>query len=350
MKITTLAIYLSLVSIAFAGGPSTQWKEVVSPNEAAIFAALPAEFNKMQRAVADDAGAKAERGLHNKPHLTLKGTLKVLDSIPAPYRQGFFATPATYQTWVRFSNGQGVRQEDRKPDLRGFAVKVLGAPGENFGTGGSFDMLFNNFPAQPARDIHQFMSFIRCQKNPLTLPIKLAAAIGFSETARILKWAANNLGTKVPSLATTDFFTGLPLQYGTHACKIRLRANNGNPPGWALKNDPDYLRNDLSHRMNNLGLKYDVEVQLFTDETNTPIEDASVVWNSPYVKVAELTLAPRDVKSPQSLAQEATGNKLLWNPWNAPKEHRPLGQLMRARRTVYPGSGRERGAVAPARP
>ena len=52
----------------------------------------------------------------------------------------------------------------------------------------------------------------------------------------------------------------------------------------------------------------------------------------------------------QSLADEDSGNKLLWNPWNAPKDHKPLGQLMRARKFVYPGSGRERGAVSPAKP
>lgn len=75
-----------------------------------------------------------------------------------------------------------------------------------------------------------------------------------------------------------------------------------------------------------------------------------MVWeerDAPYVKVAELTLSKRDLGSAASVAEEAQGNTLLWTPWNAPKEHRPLGQLMRARRLVYPGSGRERGAVAP---
>ncbi len=46
-------------------------------------------------------------------------------------------------------------------------------------------------------------------------------------------------------MATTDFFSGLPLQYGLYACHIRLRANNGPAPAAGAAGDPDYLRADL---------------------------------------------------------------------------------------------------------
>ena len=338
---------------AHAAPPRTDWREVVAPDEAELLSALPAEFNAMQKRVAAAGEDGPQRGLHNKSHLALRGSLKVLDGLPEAYRQGFFAKAATYATWVRFSNGQGQRQEDRRPDMRGMAVKILDVPGDNFMPEKSFDLVCNNFAAQPARDIKQFMAFIRAQKNVLTLPCVLAANIGIGESARILSWAAHNLGSRVTSLATTPFFTGLPLQFGPYACHVRLKPNNGPAPEAANTSNPEYLRDDLVSRMATTGLRWDVEVQLYVDAQKTPIEDASVVWDerdAPYVKVAELTLDRRDMGGTQVAADEATGNRLAWNPWNAPKEHRPLGQLMRARRLVYPASARERGATQPVKP
>ena len=352
IRLGLLALVLGLpVAVSAAPKPATTWKEVPLEGEAEIFQALPAEFNGMQSNVAEDAGGGAERGLHNKPHTTVRAALTVVDGIPDPYRQGFFAKPGTYQTWVRFSNGRGNRGEDRQPDLRGMAVKILNAPGDNLNGEGSFDIVCNNFAAQPARNIIQFMSFIRAQqKSAILLPLRLANDLGWAEAKRILSWAAANLGTRVTSLATTNFFTGVPLQYGPYACKIRLTARNGEPPAAAGSSDRDYLRWDLWHRLTGGDLHWDVMVQLFVDETKTPIEDASVVWqeaDAPYVKVAELTISKRDMAGSAAAQEEATGNQLLWNPWNAPKEHRPLGNLMRARQVVYPASGKFRGAVAP---
>ena len=344
-RVLLLLACLATVATA-APPPRTDWKEVVSPDEAKIFADLPGEFNRMQQSVAEDTGGAPERGLHNKPHLACKGTLKVLEDIPEPYRQGFFKTPGTYTTWVRFSNGQGAQQEDRKPDLRGMAVKILDAPGDALSEEHSFDIVANNFPAQPARDINQFMAFIRDQKNIITLPFKLARDLGFSEAKRILSWAAANLGTRVPSLATCSMFTGLPLQYGPYACHIRFTPKNGDS-NMVGTSDKDYLRWDFMSRLHQTMLVWDVEVQLYTDPEHTPIEDASIVWDAPYVKVAQLVLEQRDLSSDRAHLEEATGNQLSFNPWHAPKEHRPLGQLMRARRFVYPGSAKERGAILP---
>lgn len=272
MTLKTLLSFVLVTQLASpltAAAPRTDWKEVIAPDEAKLFAELPAEFNRMQRNVAADEGATPQRGLHNKSHLAMRGTLTVIDGLPDVYRQGFFKTPGTHQTWVRFSNGQGVRQEDRRPDLRGMAVKVLNAPGDNLSAEKSFDIVLNNFSSQPARNILQFMTFIRAQSNPLTLPIKLAHYLGFGEAKRILSWAAANLGNRVTSLATTDFFTGLPLKYGPYACRIRLRPNNGQAPTSAVTSERDYLRWDLVRRIGVADQRWDVLVQLYTDPQKT---------------------------------------------------------------------------------
>ena len=338
-------LMLTMLAGVATAGPRTDWKETIHPDEKAFIAKLPAEFNRMQIDVANDAGAKKERGLHNKGHLAIRGEVTVLENLPAEYRQGVFAKPGVYRSWVRFSNGQGSVGEDRRPDIRGLAVKMLDVPGEPLTDEKSFDILCMNFPAQPTRDIFQFMSFIRAQANPLTLGFKLAADLGLRESGRILKWAASNLGRKVFSMATEEFNTTLPLQYGPYACKIAFRPQNGPAPAQAHSNDRDALKWELRNRVRTGDMKWDVMVQLYTDPTRTPIEDASVVWDAPFVKVAELTIAKRDGVTLEK--DEKIGEPLLWHPWHAPKEHRPLGSLMRARKVVYPASGAFRGATKP---
>lgn len=340
---TVLAIGLiALAGLAHAE-PSTTWKESVAPNEAEAFKGFAQEINKLQDSVAADTG-KVDRGFHAKTHTVLKAELRVTDTLPEPLRQGAFAKATTYKTWVRLSNGQGVRQSDRKPDVRGFALKILDVPGESLTAGRhSLDLLCINHAAQPARDITQFMAFVRVAGNLVTAPFKLSQAVGFKEATRMLTWLATHAGKRVHSMATTDFYTAVPLAFGKYAVKVRIKPNN--PASQANTSDENYLRSDLVARLAKGDLKFDVMVQFFTDETNTPIEDASVEWNSPWMKAGELVISQRDLNSAASKADEEQGNQLLWNPWNAPAEHRPLGSLMRARRVVYPASGQHRGAT-----
>ncbi|MEM6930655.1 MAG: catalase, partial [Myxococcota bacterium] len=70
------------------------------------------------------------RALHRKPQMALPATLTVLDGLSEPCRHGLFAAPATYDARVRLSNGGPDVKPDKVPDIRGFAIKVLGVDGE----------------------------------------------------------------------------------------------------------------------------------------------------------------------------------------------------------------------------
>jgi hypothetical protein len=66
-----------------------------------------------------------------------------------------------------------------------------------------------------------------------------------------------------------------------------------------------------------------------------PIENASVRWPeklSPYHVVAKLRIPRQRFDSP---AQLAFADNLSFNPWHCMPQHRPLGNLNRARRHVY---------------
>jgi hypothetical protein len=91
-----------------------------------------------------------------------------------------------------------------------------------------------------------------------------------------------------------------------------------------------------------------MQLQFYTDEATTPIENAAAVWpesRSPFRTVARLTIPQQDVEDEAGLALSKKIDASAFDPWNALMEHRPLGDIMRARKVVYLASERQRGAV-----
>jgi hypothetical protein len=73
------------------------------------------------------------------------------------------------------------------------------------------------------------------------------------------------------------------------------------------------------------------------------VEDAAVVWpedESPYVTVARITAPAQNTWSAEK--QVAVDAGLSFSPWHALAAHRPLGSVMRARKTAYEQSAKFR--------
>src|SRR5262249_14515115 len=103
--------------------PSTDWKETVAADEGPRFERLAEALRDLQRRRAGTG--KPARALHAKAHAGLRGSFEVLPELPEHARQGLFASPRAYDAYVRFSNGSGARQSDRRLDVRGAAIKVV---------------------------------------------------------------------------------------------------------------------------------------------------------------------------------------------------------------------------------
>ena len=112
-----------------SNAPSTQWKEVVAPDEAQRFAGYARQFAELQARKSQKYGKG--RGLHRKQLTAAYGRLEVLGDLPAFAAQGLFARPAQYDVRVRLSNGGMDKAADHKPDIRGFAISVRGVQGDS---------------------------------------------------------------------------------------------------------------------------------------------------------------------------------------------------------------------------
>jgi hypothetical protein len=325
--------------------PSTAWKEVVAENEATLFESLATQLRDLQQARGASAGG-LRRALHAKPNVVTHATFEVLSGLPAHAAVGLFATPKTYQAVVRFSNGTGGVQPDRRPDVRGVAVKVLGVGGIKLIPGmeqaPTQDFLAILTPAVPFHTPEEFVWVVVNSASPLSFLPKALVRLGPGRALKVLGALQKNLGKPVPSLAINRYFSALPIRFGDYAAKYSFVPMGATASG----ETPDDLGAELAGRVAKGPLTWELQVQFFTDERTTPIEDPTVDWPTPYTPVARLTVAKQDVQSERGQKLASWAEHLSFDPWHAQQEFRPIGAMMRSRSAAYRVSTQAR-SVAP---
>lgn len=322
--------------------PSTQWTEVVDPDEDQRFASYAQRFAELQQRKSAKQGEG--RALHRKQVLAIEGQLTVLDDLPDFARHGLFAQPNTYRTVVRLSNGGMDRAPDRKPDIRGFSLAVQGVHGDSALGHGPTNVqcfaLINRSNFGFANSVEFVEVAMAATRGPAALLKHLIRRHGFlAGTGRMLG-LVKSISQPFAGFAHQSFFSAAPIACGPYAVRVRLRptGDHGTPDtdaqSWGL---------DMAKRLATRPLHYALDLQPYLNDKLTPIEDASIEWLSPYTEVATLIL-PRQVANPDTdLTREAEAG--VFDPWAALAAHRPLGEVMRARKVVYFQSQKGRGAA-----
>lgn len=327
--------------------PATTWAETIASDESARFERYAEELRAIQRRAA--AGGPRSRALHAKGQAGVEALLAVLPDLPPHARAGIFDAPSTYRAFVRFSNGASRRQSDRKPDVRGVAIKVLGVGGKKLIAGMEHartqDFLLIRSAATPFRNTDEFVGLIRAAQKPALLLPRAIRLFGIGRTFKLLQGVVKETSAPVGSLATTRYFSALPIQWGPYAVHYSLAPRAAPDPN---AKTPDDLGAELADRLRKGSVAYDLRVQFYVDADRTPIEDASVEWrerDAPFIPVASLTLAQQDVSSPRGRRIAEAIETLSFDPWHAPVEFKPLGNMMRARSPAYRVSTKERNAA-----
>lgn len=313
---------------------STEWREVIAAGENDRHERQAAQFVEMQEQKSRRFGNG--RALHRKQLLGLRASFEVLADLPEPVRQGIFARPRTFDALLRLSNGGFNRAPDKVPDVRGFSIKVLGVAGTAAlgGDAVSQDFALINHEHFSSPTSETFTRVVttagsgagaalgKVVRNPGLLP-------------RLLK-VGGALRQPFSGFATQNFYSAAPLACGPYAVRVRLRAASDRPSPTA---SADWAA-DILARLAAGPLGYDFQVQFFVDEETTPIEDAAAVWSSPFHSIGRLTIPTQD----RDAALDAEIEAARFDPWNALTEHRPLGEVMRARKMAYYASQQARGA------
>lgn len=300
--------------------------EAVPPGEGATLQTIVRRLEARVRSKAQ--AGPALRDAHPKAHGCVHAEFRVLDHLPDALRVGAFAEPRSFKAWIRFSNGSGTPQNDKLADGRGMAVKLLGVEGSR-STTQDFVMLNNpTFFVRNAADFAEFDAaappwrFFVPGWNPFKIRLHellVARAI----TKRTVK---NPLDSRYWSMT--------PYLFGAAACKFSIQPA-GPPSKFDDTSAPDFLHDNMARHLSEAGAEFDVSVQLRTQEAAMPIEDPTIEWAedaAPFKPVARIIIPAQRFDAPE---QRAMCENLSFTPWHGLEEHRPLGGINRARRTVY---------------
>lgn len=308
-------------------------QEYVSPSEEQIASEmcneLTAQLDRMYK------GQVMRRQIHTKMHGCVKAAFVVEPNLPAHLKEGVFATAKTYHAWVRFSNASTVPKPDKKKDVRGVAIKLMGVPGEKLllqeHLQQTQDFLLMSSETFFSRNVVEFRSLLAAATASSKLHLLLFALnpMHWSLLKRVSK---SNVPCKNPAAMT--YWSTQPYQFGApdRAVKYMLKPSPENRLVNEDFTEPDYLRFNLGQTLYVNEVRFDFYVQFQTDAATMPVEDPTVPWESPFTKVATLIIPPQIFDSPEQIH---FGENLSFNSWHSLPEHRPLGSFNRVRRRVY---------------
>jgi hypothetical protein len=321
---------------------ATAWKETYAGGSAEAerreFERLSIDIMRAQlKAKKASGSATVDRAFHAKATLAVENAeLLFRDDLPDELRRGFARPGARYRVTVRLSNAANCARPDYAPDMRGIALRIHVADGEQH------DLLATNFPVSHARNARQFVKFAVAtaggRLSRLTGVVGLAFTLGPLETLRILR---NISAARRParSVALETYWSRGAMRWGDLAVRYLLRPASGTPdaPDPPAK-DPEFLSKEITQRLAKGDIQFELCLQQYVDDLATPIEDTSVAWaeaEAAPVPVALLTIPSTNPGTAAARVLARSIDGLAFNPWNTTEEFRPLGNLNRARKSAY---------------
>ncbi|MFZ0089738.1 MAG: hypothetical protein WAL63_09550 [Solirubrobacteraceae bacterium] len=289
------------------------------------------------------------RGQHPKSHGCVKAQFTVAEGIPHDLRWGLFAEPGrSYEAWIRFSASHTSPQSDRKADAHGMSIKLLGVGGEKIlpreRWAATQDFILVNYEVfflRTARDVAGFGEAVTPIGGIRQANLQLRATEFFlrRRDCRGLRNLYGMLHSPAGNPLALSYWGQTPFALGRHAVKYRVQpvAGEASPVDLA---DTDALEDAMEESLRRRGARFqfDFSVQRQADPASMPVEDPTVKWSerdAPYRRVATITIEHQNVTAQE---RRNFGERLVFTPWHARWEHRPLGGINRLRRSVYEAS------------
>jgi catalase len=274
------------------------------------------------------------RQVHSKMHGCVKAEFIVEKNLPAEYRVGIFKEARTFPSWIRFSNGNTKIQADKKKDTRGMAVKLMDVRGEKLldseKDAPTQDFVFAGSPIFFAKDLSDFHGLMTASisKNKLAIPVYFLShlKIAIRTVTKLLLPCKHSLA--IPYYSVTPYMFG----DRSKTVKYVVKPSDKNVLEYTDETDFDYLRKNMSATLAKRDVYYDFFIQFQTDPVTMPIEDNTIEWTSPLIKVATIKIPKQVFDTPEL---KKFGENLTYNVWHSLPEHKPLGGFNRGRRKIY---------------
>jgi hypothetical protein len=211
------------------------------------------------------------------------------------------------------------------------SIRVLEVEGPNLTTDATMqDFVLNSHPVMMAADTRGFMELLQANE-----------AGGFR---RLVYFLTHPKALQVGLAARTNptchldlsYWSTTPYLYGPgRAVKYVVQPSSARRSPMPHPLTDTYLKDAMRARLTESEATFDFMVQFQTDSRQMPIEDASREWKreeSPYVPVAHIRVPTQSIDGVEG---EAQCEQVAFNPWHCLPDHRPLGNMNRARREIY---------------
>ncbi len=310
---------------------------------------------------------RAVRDAHAKGYGLARAEVEILAGTPPAYAQGIYARPGRHEAVVRFSNGSPHSGADALLGTAlGMGLKLFGIDGptllEDEPESGTFDYAMINHPVFFANTVEHYLLIqeLFLRPRPAASSSQESADVARARLHQTLydfltgcghlppeKWAWEPLfvllgarGKPIVNLLLCTYWTMGAVRHGDYIAKVRVTPTPASAAGVVRRTlDPastaEAFRPALVAELRERPSEFDIQVQLCVDLAQMPVEEPSEQWSetlSPFVTVARLRLPQQDIGEDDNLAlQDATSI----TPWRCTEEHRPLGNIMRARKEVY---------------
>ena len=277
------------------------------------------------------ASGTTKRMFHPKMHGLILAEFIVEKNLPEELKQGIFSEEKTYQAWVRLSNAKRQPTSDRKKDMRGMAIKIVGVEGEKLledeKDAVTQDFLLVTAETLQTKSVKDFQKSIDALLDG-GIRLFFYAITHISVIIRSLRQI-----TKCSNLLDKQYFSMTPYKFGPNAA-VKYSATPCRVKKTPMPDKPseNYLRDQLVKDLAEEDQYFDFKVQLQQDASSMPIEDPTRKWTSPLQKVATIKIPKQSFDSEQ---QRTYGENLSFTPWHSIEAHRPLGGVNRARKLVY---------------
>ena len=308
----------------------THTTDVPAPNETELVAEIVGILER--KLTRDYAPGSTLRAAHPKSLGVLHGSLTVDEQLPAELAVGVFQPGRRYECWLRSSSASAKVQSDAVPDLRGLAIKLLGATGAGDGDDPiAQDFVLLSHPSMPLGTVPLFRDAVYYAIE--SSPVLLLAKFIFTGHAGAL-WALKRARTRPTSPLDIRYWSTTPYRFGPErVVKYGLVPTSAHRSALPAELGDSYLTRAMAAHLTEHEATFDLCVQLRKE--GMPVEDAAVTWDeqaSPFIKVATVTIPRQDFQTPERHALNAS---LAFSPGNALPEHAPLGGLNRARVAIY---------------
>jgi hypothetical protein len=274
------------------------------------------------------------RGSHAKGHAAVRADFIVEGGLPEELSVGIFSKPRTYPAWIRFSNLSITPEHDLQKDVRALAIKLMEVDGEMSwqpeAGAKTMDFIMMGSPRFLTPNLSSFTKFQKALcAGGLTL-------FWYLMTHPKTLWIVATSQSTTGSVLEIPYWSQTAFTFGDRAVKYHMQPLTDRITPIPARPSPNYLREEMIRTLKEQSIEFDFMVQFQADPYKMPIEDPTVRWDpelSPYRKVAKVRVLRQS--NIDSLERQIFCENLSFNCGRTLPEHRPMGDINRARLAIY---------------